>query len=127
MAKELMTDVQFHMHDVDFEFFKELAERNRTSLQECLQFIFSNLAEGCRRTNYKSYTHDVVGHFELYAREKRHANDPTAEGRLRYPETEGLFKGTPCICTEECRKPCNGTCGCQACDLRAWDEHNAKH
>lgn len=54
--------------------------------------------------------------------------EPTAEGRRRYPFTDGyypdIFSGTlspdhglPCTCTRACHDRCGGQCGCPACTL----------
>ena len=45
--------------------------------------------------------------------------EPTEEGKLRYPP-DGYYEGDckchiPCTCTSECRNPCKGECGCEAC------------
>lgn len=39
---------------------------------------------------------------------------PTEEGKKRHPP-DGLYEDYACTCTESCRRPCNGQCGCKAC------------
>jgi len=60
---------------------------------------------------------------------------PTAEGRRRYPRTEGYFPelpatelfpdlDKPCTCIPACKSRCGGECGCRACHLQfsVWRE-----
>lgn len=55
--------------------------------------------------------------------------EPTSQGLLRYPETQGYFPDRskegahpdleyPCTCTIECADRCAGECGCRACELQ---------
>ena len=48
--------------------------------------------------------------------------EPTEEGKKRY-SPDGYYRDHPtdgerypCLCTEECMRPCKGECGCPACD-----------
>lgn len=47
---------------------------------------------------------------------------PSEEGRKRFPDTDGYYAGTPCICTFMCTSLCNGRCGCLACHIKYQDE-----
>lgn len=46
---------------------------------------------------------------------------PTAEGRRRYPSTDGYNQAVvppvPCVCTPSCAWPCLGECGCSCCSV----------
>lgn len=41
--------------------------------------------------------------------------EPTPQGLVRYPETEGYHPKVACTCTPRCAPRCDGTCGCSAC------------
>lgn len=53
----------------------------------------------------------------------------SAEGRVRYPATDGIYiapdslflnsEMAPCTCSARCPNPCTGDCGCSACTLRS--------
>lgn len=53
------------------------------------------------------------------------ADTPSEEGRKRWPPG-GTYGpppfDKPCICTSDCKDPCNGTCGCDAC-LNAYNDY----
>ena len=50
-----------------------------------------------------------------------YADEPTAEGKRRYPETGGflieLREPIPCTCLETCEPLCAGECRCLACGV----------
>jgi len=53
---------------------------------------------------------------------------PTEEGKKRYPPTgyyqEQSFEDDyPCTCKPECKDPCKGECGCEACHARDADAY----
>jgi hypothetical protein len=39
--------------------------------------------------------------------------EPTEKGKDTWPD--GYYEGWPCVCTDECKRPCKGECGCEAC------------
>lgn len=44
---------------------------------------------------------------------------PSLEGFKRYPDTNGRYQGNPdlpCKCAPLCARPCDGACGCSACE-----------
>lgn len=58
---------------------------------------------------------------------------PTEEGRRRYADTDGYYRGAPldaqmfpCLCAESCSPCCDGRCGCMACRLGVVDRRMAK-
>jgi len=50
--------------------------------------------------------------------------EPTAEGRKRYSPTGTYDDGCgvySCTCKPDCEDPCEGRCGCEACDAAYQD------
>ncbi len=56
---------------------------------------------------------------ELMDDQTQHNEDepePTEVGRKVQHPDDGYFKGIPCTCTVKCPTPCDGSCGCRACE-----------
>lgn len=56
---------------------------------------------------------------------ERDKRTPTKEGLERYPP-DGYYRldeedSEPCTCKTDCPMPCNGQCGCSACDAAYQD------